>query len=418
MIRMLHFSTRDYRSCKFTNLLPNSGLTALIGINGSGKTNLLSAILLLKNSSRGQMRQSHYTDEEYINRSFVKMEIDYNGKPIAIRGHVYYVTNNRNVDDVRWTELKWNLESITKEKSWIDFPIEMLMQNDEYRFVISPTGRRLSIKDMKRGRWFGHRGMKDILPAEVFSVVREISRYLMNISYYSASQFSDPSRCPVSLDLEDGRPRRIRRDRIDHEQFIYELYSSSQRSTDAFERYKFIIGSNSLNLVEDIHFDEISLPSKFVEVRTGGKTQKKERTKLVVVPTFIIDGNILSPNQLSEGTFRTLALLFYVLTDQSQLLLIEEPEVCIHHGLLSSIISIIKEESKGKQIIVSTHSDYVLDQLEPENVILVEKKGDMGTKAKPINKLMGTREFKALKQYLKESGNLGEYWREGGLSND
>jgi len=272
---------------------------------------------------------------------------------------------------------------------------------------------------MTRGHWYAKREMKHLLPEKAFSVVQEISKCLGNINYYSASQFSDPSRCPVSLDLEDDRPRsRPRQDTIDHEQFIYDLYRSYKRSTKAFERYRHVIGSDGIGLVDNIHFDEIRLPSNFVEVRAGGKAEKKERTQLVVVPTFMIDGNTLSPNQLSEGTFKTLALLFYVLTDDSQLLLVEEPEVCIHHGLLSSIIALIKQESRDKQIIISTHSDYVLDELDPENVVLIDKKHEKGTKARPVSKAMSRTDFKALKQYLEESGNLGEYWREGGLTDE
>jgi len=221
----------------------------------------------------------------------------------------------------------------------------------------------------------------------------------------------------MSLALEDDRPRiRRRRDTINHEQFIYDLYISWKHDPNAIAKFLDVIGDAGIALIDKIHFDEIPLPSNVVEVRSGGKTERRERTKLVVVPTFKIDGNTLSPHQLSEGTFKTLALLFYVLTDDSQLLLIEEPEVCIHHGLLNSIISLIKEESREKQIIISTHSDYVLDQLAPENVVLIDRKPNNGTKAKQINKALSKTNFKALKQYLEEAGNLGEYWREGGLS--
>ena len=415
-IKLLKFTIGNYRSCQLTTLLPNSGLTALIGINGSGKSNLLSAILLLKRSARRTTRHHPRNDEKYTNRSYMNVEINYNGAQIFLRGDIYYFTNNRNIDDVIGTRLKWNLESITGKKGWIELPIEMLMYGDDYRFVFSPAGRRLSYSDMVRKHWYGRHEIKSLLPDKVFPVVQKISQYLMNINYYSASQFSDPSRCPVSFDLEDDQPRiRGQRDTIDHKQFIYDLYRSSKRSTQVFERYRNVIGLNGIGLVEDIHFNEIRLPSNFVEVRAGGKTEKKERTQLVVVPTFIIDGNTLSPNQLSEGTFKTLALLFYVLTDDSQLLLVEEPEVCIHHGLLSSIITLIKEESRGKQIIISTHSDYVLDQLKPENVVLIDMKCEKGTKARPVSESMSRTDFKALKQYLEESGNLGEYWREGGL---
>jgi ABC-type lipoprotein export system ATPase subunit len=415
-MKLLKFKIKNYRSCDLTTLSPNSGLTVLIGVNGSGKSNLLNAILLLKRATGGSIHRLRPIDGAYVNRAYVNAEIDNNGATIALRGDLFYSTNNQNVDEVIRTRLKWNLESITEKKGWIELPLEMLMYGDDVRFIVSAGKRRLSYNQMAKGGWFMQREMKSLLPEKVFPTVREISQYLVGINYYSASQFSDPSRCPVSLELEDNRPRsRPRKDTIDHEQFIYDLFRSYKDGTKAFLRFKSVIGPDSIGLVDDVKFDEIRLPSNFVEVRAGGKTEKKERTQVVVVPTFVIDGKILSPNQLSEGTFKTLALLFYVLTDDSQLLLVEEPEVCIHHGLLNSIITLIKDESRSKQIIISTHSDYVLDQLEPENVVIIDRRPNKGTKARAISKALSKTDFKALKQYLEESGNLGEYWREGGL---
>ena len=356
-------------------------------------------------------------DQKYMNSSNVNIEIDYNGNPIFLRGKIYYFTNNQNIDEVVGTRLKWNLESITEKKDWIEFPIDVFMYGDDYSFF-SSTINPFIYNKMIRGNLYRRSKIHGFTERE-FTIAKEIYQYLWNINYYSASQFSDPSRCPVSLDLEDNRPRsRSPKDTIDHEQFIYDLYKSYNNNTQAYERYSNTIGPDGIGLVDEIHFDEIRLPSNFVEVRAGGKAEKKERTQLVVIPTFIIDGNTLSPNQLSEGTFKTLALLFYVLTDQSQLLLVEEPEVCIHHGLLSSIITLIKQESIDKQIIISTHSDYVLDELEPENVVLVDRKCGKGTKARAVRKSLSKTDFKALKQYLEETGNLGEYWREGGLTDE
>lgn len=391
----------------------------MIGVNGSGKTNLLTAILLLQRATRGQMRHYSGMDSEYKNKSHISAEFDYAGQNIAVRGYVHYITNNRNIDEVVGTRLKWNLANITGEKDWIELPLEMLIYGQDFPLVITHSGRRLSYAEMRKGTWLVQREMKNILPERVFPVVREVSEFLMEINYYSASQFSDPSRCPVSLVLEDGRRvSHRRRDVIDHEQFVYELYLSYKKKGRTFDKFRNLIGKNGIGLVDEIVFDEFKLPSNIIEVRSGGKTYKKERTQLVVVPTFRIDKSTLSPNQLSEGTFKTLALLFYVLTDSSRFLLLEEPEVCIHHGLLNSLITIIKEESRHKQIVISTHSDYVLDQLQPENVTIVERDNERGTKARPISKALSKVDYRALKKYLRNTGNLGEYWREGGFVDD
>lgn len=416
-INLTGFKIRNYRSCYLTSLSPNSGLTALIGVNGSGKSNLLSAILLLKRAFRGSMhRHLIKDDKENLNRSYISAEFDFEKKTVCLRGEVFYFTNNQNIDEVVKTKLEWNLECFDGNKSWTEIPIEDIMYNDDYHYMRFLRRRHYMYKNKISHSQEKQMKMDELLIEKRFPLVRKISSYLGNINYYSASQFSDPSRCPVSLELEDDRPRsRMERVTIDHEKFIFDLYRSNKRRTAAFERYRNIVGNDGLGLMEDVRFEEISLPSDVVEVRAGGKTIKKERTKLIVVPIFSIAGKELSPNQLSEGTFKTLALLFYVLTDDSRLLLVEEPEVCIHHGLLTSIITLIKEESKDKQIIISTHSDYVLDQLAPENVVLVDRKDTKGTKARPVNQTMSKTDFKALKKYLEESGNLGEYWREGGL---
>ena len=118
---------------------------------------------------------------------------------------------------------------------------------------------------------------------------------------------------------------------------------------------------------------------------------------------------------MSEGTFKTLALLFHLITDESRAILIEEPEVCVHHGLLSSILELTKYYSHSKQIILSTHSDYVLDHIQPENVYRVALQQPQGTIARQIRKTMTAKEFGALRNYLEQQGNLGEFWREGGL---
>lgn len=203
-----------------------------------------------------------------------------------------------------------------------------------------------------------------------------------------------------------------------HELFIYDLYKTFKTDSKNFARYVSIINREGIGLIDDITFLDHSIPSSSYKVRTGGQMQKIEKTKNIVVPSITVDNLRLSPNQLSEGTFKTLALIFYIMNDDCELLLIEEPEVCVHHGLLTSIIELIKIESKKKQIFISTHSDYVLDKLQPENIVLVKKTREAGTTAETLTKSLSKNDFKALKEYLAESGNLGEYWKEGGFEND
>ena len=135
----------------------------------------------------------------------------------------------------------------------------------------------------------------------------------------------------------------------------------------------------------------------------------------MIIPTVQVGSSQLSFNQLSEGTLRTMAMLFYIVTDKSELLLLEEPEVCVHHGLLNSVVQIIKEYGRTKQIIFSTHSEIVVDSLRPEQVLIVDKHKTKGTTVAHIPDKMSQAGFAALKKYLSTAGNLGEYWRHSGF---
>jgi hypothetical protein len=201
----------------------------------------------------------------------------------------------------------------------------------------------------------------------------------------------------------------------EHLQFIYDLYLAQRDSKRDYDEFLGLVGTDGVNLIDSIKFTEINVPSSVLEVKAGGKIIKRRRKTRLVIPNIIIRKTKLSPNQLSEGTFKTLALVFYLITDKSRLLLLEEPEVCIHHGLLASIVELIKSVSKRKQIVLSTHSDFVLDMFDPANVYIVQNLSKRGTIIKHIPSSLSKSNYKALKDYLNTSGNLGEYWKHGGF---
>jgi predicted ATPase len=134
-----------------------------------------------------------------------------------------------------------------------------------------------------------------------------------------------------------------------------------------------------------------------------------------VIPEIKISNSTLSPSQLSEGTFKTLGMLFYLMTGKGSVILLEEPEVCVHHGLLASIIELLKSYSKTKQVIFSTHSDYILDSLDTDSVFRVKKDPSAGTSVLPLKKSLSKEDVSALRNFLATEGSLGEFWRAGNI---
>ena len=410
-MKLHSFEIKSYRSCVKTTLNLHEELTGLIGINGAGKTNLLNAVQLLKKISIS--RNIPYKSRESIfNRCKVNLEIEHEKKLIYAKGDIFFDTDERNIDDVQFSTIKWNFKNFSNFSKWVELPMEfffsVLRRNLHYD---------LSSRHATYEFWNRYSNIEK-LPKKIIVLLPIIGNFFNSINYYSASQFSDPSKCPISIELDENRPIRRFKAGIGHDQFLLDLYKEYEMDSKLYKKFFNTVNKFGLCLVDDITFNKVDMPSSSYEIKTGGKIKETKRNRILIVPCFVVSGNNLSPNQLSEGTLKTLALLFYALTDDSKLLLIEEPEVCIHHGLLNSIIAIIKSQSKKKQIIISTHSDYVLDLLKPENIILVKKTDKAGTTAKLLTKSLSINAYKALHLYLEESGNLGEYWKEGGFDNE
>jgi predicted ATPase len=63
-------------------------------------------------------------------------------------------------------------------------------------------------------------------------------------------------------------------------------------------------------------------------------------------------------------------------------------------------------------VVATTHSPYLLDHVEPEEVYVVSRVG-IETK---VRRLSETEEAKLVKRFLEEGGTLGEAWYSGLLS--
>ena len=393
-MKILQVKINNYRSCIETGFDLPLNLMTLIGANGVGKSNILYGLQLFTKMDRNRRFFTEDSKDELLSTK-INLVTEFEEKIIFIRSTFYYETDESNIDEVIHTDIKYRIQGENPRK-WNNV--------DNVIYELTELLNSSRIREIP----------KQFQSEKIQFSIRLISS-LSNLSYYRATQFSDPSKCPISIELDDFRISFRNRINKIHQQFIFDLYKAYKSQNPSFSLFLNTVGVNGLGLIENIEFREHTIPSSSYKVRTGGKIQQIENTKSIIIPSVKIDGLTLSPNQLSEGTFKTLALAFYILSDKNELLLIEEPEVCIHHGLLSSILQLIIQQSKYKQIIISTHSDYVLDMLLPENILLVHKEYEIGTKVNAISKVLSSNDYKVLKDYLESEGNLGEYWKEGGF---
>ena len=114
---------------------------------------------------------------------------------------------------------------------------------------------------------------------------------------------------------------------------------------------------------------------------------------------------------LSEGVLLMLAYLAILYSPEPpRLLLIEEPENGIHPKRLQEVLAILRQlvsEQQHTQIILTTHSPYVLDSFQPEEVTLC-RKGDSGEVS--VHRLS---ESKTVREQI-DIFSLGEIWTAAG----
>ena len=118
-------------------------------------------------------------------------------------------------------------------------------------------------------------------------------------------------------------------------------------------------------------------------------------------------GRIVPAARLSDGTLRYLCLLAILChPTPPPLVCLEEPELGLHPDILPGLADLLRDASERCQLIVTTHSDTLVDALTdtPESVVVCEKERGQ-TRMKRLDK-------EELSHWL-EKYRLGELWSSG-----
>ena len=129
------------------------------------------------------------------------------------------------------------------------------------------------------------------------------------------------------------------------------------------------------------------------------------------VQVFFTEGDFTIPaTRLSDGTVRYLCLLA-ILCDPSPppVIGIDEPELGLHPDLLPKVADLLVQASDRTQLIVTTHSDILIDALteHAESVVITEKRRSNQTSMKRLR-------ADELADWL-SSYRLGQLWTRGEL---
>jgi predicted ATPase len=174
-------------------------------------------------------------------------------------------------------------------------------------------------------------------------------------------------------------------------------------------------GSNVATVLHWIHSEE---PEVFLRIEELLKVAIPEVDRLLspLTPegkTYVAwrennFNNRIPAWNMSEGSVRLIAVLLALLAPEPpSLITFENPEMHLHPMQMEYLADILKEASHRTQILITTHSPYLLNYLPLESLLVVHKKAGQTIVERPENS-------SHLKELLQELG-LGEAWYAGHL---
>jgi len=120
--------------------------------------------------------------------------------------------------------------------------------------------------------------------------------------------------------------------------------------------------------------------------------------------------DIFNAYQLSDGTLRFICLTVLLLQPkelQPEIIIIDEPELGLHPFAIAIFAEMAQKTAISKQVILATQSVELLDCFEVEDIIVVDNDED-GSKFKRL-------EREQLKYWLENDYSLGELWNKNVL---
>jgi len=356
-------------------------LNVLIGANGSGKSNFLEAISLLQSAP------------------------GYLASPVKDSGGISVWLHKATQSPIASIEVLTSLKNSKKS-----LPIK-------HSISFSEVGNKFDLQDEKiedskssnstKEPYFYYKFRNNHPILNIKGKQRTLKRIDIDPEQSILSQRKDPDQYPeiTKLSVEYQKIRIYR-------EWSFGRYSMPRQPQKADAKNDFL----------DENYQNLGLILNKISTQPVLKKKLVEKLQLLY-PRFedygvIVEGGTVQifftekeyhipATRLSDGTLRYLSLLAILYSpSKPSLLCLEEPELGLHPDILPTIAEILKEVSQETQIVVTTHSDIIIDALSltPEDVIVCENSNGYT--------VMQRLDKNDLSEWL-ERYSLGELWSKG-----
>lgn len=375
---------------------PIHDLTVIVGPNNSGKSNLLEVFNLLGRlffgsdenrdsifkegtSLRGGSIACHLNQCKYkpINIG-IKIDSDlFGNEPYEVK-YKLSIQCNDIFSQEDGIETGFMSEELTyKEKSKSGIPRTLIKRNRDAIEFRRGDGKfttkkiELNIPSFKATQvlYPDFQKLDENTKKSFLSLIIAIDS---NIIYISPNE--------IRKALGDGEKKPFSKTRISSFDIIHEIYKIHDKE-DVYEEFKNTICS--ILGFEKIHFDSIVIPKNIVE------SQKLNDDRINFFRLELPGQPPASVHEFSDGTLMVISIVLGIISPErhNSLLCIEEPENCLHPRALKALINYIKQKSHQTQFIITTHSPYIINLMDPKDILVADVDPNGGTSFNPISNL-------------------------------
>ncbi len=358
LIKSAHI--QHYRSLSDIRLEDLGSLTLLVGSNAVGKSNIVDAFRFMRDmvvdgldhaiSSRGGIEViRQYSPTRPFNVG-IRIEFEQNFESFGVRNSFYEIKiaslegGNYRVEkeDAQWYEEEGRfVKPGTEQEQWVQDDVSITYLSRDSKGKVNLKGEEPLARPWRED--------ETVLRAPVFDYTNPVSSLL------SGQRFS--ALYPNTL-RSPSRPDTDKRLKESGENWASVLKSlrATPRGRQAWQ--------SILELMQRV------IPN-LQDVKVSGVGG-------YLVPQFVFRDSpnrkehSFDPVQLSDGTLRIFGLLLGLYqVPPPRLFAIEEPEQTVHPGVLAVLADAFREVSKRTQLLITTHSPYLVDHFDPEQVRIV-----------------------------------------------
>ncbi len=357
-------------------------LNIFIGPNGSGKSNFIEAINLLRASPRNL--------EDFISKGYGVQEWVWKGKHAGNSQLLAVVASSANEIQITHN-FEFNLNStnfaLSREVIYGDYYVNktkspiFFFRNESMNLMLrNKNNEQVPIHDDNFSR--GDSILAQRKDPEQYPEITYLSDQYSKIRIYSDWVFGKKTIFRGSQPA-DMRTLTLEEDFSNLGLFLNRLRRLPKAKQDIFSRLQDLYAGR-------LDFD-VSVEASRIQI-------------------FFTEGEFVIPaGRLSDGTLRYLCLLA-ILCDPTPppLICIEEPELGLHPDIIVKIADLLVEASSRTQLIVTTHSEILIDAMtERPEVVKIFEKNNGRTQIKSLSK-------EDLSIWLQKY-RLGELWMSGQL---